>query len=495
MNASCVGRLQYLGTLWICAVLFLGPSIAQGEIFTPFVDPLGARPPELDQGLAVLPQDAKALDCEPATYRLLDMARPLRLEQIVDIALCNNPQLQYTWAGIKVQAANLGSARAAYWPTLNLSVSQMNDVTQFPGSRQSTSRIDTTSASATINWRIWDFGEGRAASESAEATMLAAAIASHDATLQKTLSTVISAYFDAQTALANLEARKSQEELAQLTLQAVQRRLERGAGAQSDALQAATALAKAKLERNRSAGALNKARSVLVYAMGLPAQAELRLAQQPWTVNTSSEAAWHSDVRDKLQSWLDLAQLSHPAIQAARLQTRAAKDKLQATRAEGMPSLDLSANYYDNGRPNQSLSASQTQETLAGVTLTIPVFSGFGNTYKVRSAQAQLQQAQANLIDTEQQVLTELVKNHADATAALDNLEAADALLDAATASIETVQRKFDKGAADILEMLTTQSAMAEAQLERVRGQAEWQSAKLRLLAAAGILGRDAIAH
>jgi len=84
------------------------------------------------------------------------------------------------------------------------------------------------------------------------------------------------------------------------------------------------------------------------------------------------------------------------------------------------------------------------------------------------------------------------VKTHADASSALQNLKAADALLKAATDSLAVVQRKYEKGAADILEMLNTQSALADAQMEHIRCQADWNSARLRLLASAGKLGRDA---
>ncbi len=39
---------------------------------------------------------------------------PLTLSEAMDVAICHNPQLQGTWAAIKVQAAALGEARAAY---------------------------------------------------------------------------------------------------------------------------------------------------------------------------------------------------------------------------------------------------------------------------------------------------------------------------------------------------------------------------------------------
>ena len=87
----------------------------------------------------------------------------------------------------------------------------------------------------------------------------------------------------------------------------------------------------------------------------------------------------------------------------------------------------------------------------------------------------------------------DLVKAHADATSALRNLQAADALLKAAIESLEVSKRRYEKGAADILEMLNTQSALADARMEYIRCQAEWNSARLRLLASTGKLNRAAV--
>jgi outer membrane protein len=171
----------------------------------------------------------------------------------------------------------------------------------------------------------------------------------------------------------------------------------------------------------------------------------------------------------------------------------AARNQVKAARSEGLPSLDFSANYYQNGRPGQSLTISQTNETTVGVTLNIPLFDGFSRTYKIREAKAQVEQKEAELQDVEYQTLMDLVKTHADASSALQNLQAADSLLKTAVESQEVVQRKYEKGAADILEMLNTQSALADAQMEHIRCQADWNSARLRLLASAGKLGRAVV--
>jgi len=66
--------------------------------------------------------------------------------------------------------------------------------------------------------------------------------------------------------------------------------------------------------------------------------------------------------------------------------------------------------------------------------------------------------------------------------------------LQTARDALASSQRKFDKGAADLLEMLNAQTALADAGQERIRCLAEWREAKLRLMASAGRLGRTLIA-
>jgi len=43
---------------------------------------------------------------------------PLTLLDAVERALCRNPQTRQAWANVKVQAAALGTSRAAYLPSL-----------------------------------------------------------------------------------------------------------------------------------------------------------------------------------------------------------------------------------------------------------------------------------------------------------------------------------------------------------------------------------------
>jgi outer membrane protein len=203
-------------------------------------------------------------------------------------------------------------------------------------------------------------------------------------------------------------------------------------------------------------------------------------------------AASIRDLRQSLDDWLSQAMAHHPALLAARAQVQAARERTTVVQSEGLPTVELTGNLYQNGRPNQGVMP-RTRETTLGVSLNIPLFEGFARRYKVAGAQAQLEQKDAELKDVERQVVLELIKAHADATSALNTLDASMRWLDAAKRAQESAQRKFDKGAADVTEILNTQTALTDATLERIRCQADWQSARLRLFANAGKLERSEI--
>lgn len=390
-------------------------------------DPLDTRPPVLEQG-AVLPGDRRGIVCPVEK----DFAAPLLLDEAVDLALCHHPQAQAAWAELKIQAANLAAA----------------------------------------NW------------------LLTQALANQDAVFQRLLDGVIQAYFDAQTANAQRQAKTDSEALAGQTLASARRREASGASSRSDTLQAETALAKAALGRSRADGDYRKALAVLRQAMGIAPETVLTLPENAEPEQTGETLA--QDGRD-LQIWLAEAKRRHPAIVAAQAQWEAAKQRIVQARSEGLPTLDFSLNAYQNGYPNQALSQNQTRVETIGINLTIPLFEGFARTYKIRGAQAQAEQRAAELADTERQSLLDVVKAHAEAEAALRNLSYSATWLDSAQTAVASSQRRYDKGAADILELLNTQTALADARQERLRTLADWRAARLRLFTSTGLLGRDII--
>jgi outer membrane protein len=369
------------------------------DSIAPFTDPLRALPDNIDQGVS-LPGDTAPVAC----HDKIGNSGPLTMAEAVDSALCNNPRIKAEWAAIRIQAGLVGEARAAYVPTLSGAVNVMRTRTAYPGSGIATSTVEGETINAALNWRLFDFGT-RAGNRRYANSLLVAAMAHHGATLQKTLAEVVQAYSDAQTAGTTLQAKDEMERIARNTLEAAQRREAQGVVGRSDTLQATTALAKASLEKNRAQGAKQKALAVLAYVMGAPANSTLSLADDL----QGSEAV---DLR-QLGDWLHQTRETHPAILSARAQLEAADHKVAATRTEGLPTVDFSAHYYQNGYPGQGMSSKDSQITTLGVSVSWPLFEGFARSYKIRGAEAAVEQRRAALQETEQSTLLEVVRSYA----------------------------------------------------------------------------------
>lgn len=419
-----------------------------------------------------------------ACLTTLDVRHSLSLAQAVDLALCNNADIRAAWANIRVRAAAVGGARSAYWPSLSVSASELNERAGYPATAVRASNTTGKTIYGSFDWRLFDFG-GRSAKYQAAASLLEAAIASRDATIQQVLGAVVQGYFEAVTAKAVLADRVESESIAADTLSSAQRRQTGGAAAQNDTLQARAALERATLDRNRADAEERKAFAVLAYDIGIPTGQVVRLADE---LNARSM----SEQKD-LAEWMKEAERQHPAIVAARAAVQAARDEVVSARSEGRPSIDLTANYYQNGFPNQGLTSTNVHAATVGLTVTVPLFDGFLTHYNVEEAQAVVKVKEGQLQATRQAALLAVVRTYADAQSALRNLDVSEDLLSAAQAAFESSQRRYSEGAADIVELLNAQTALADARTERTRSLAEWRSARLRLLASAGVLDRAEI--
>jgi outer membrane protein len=297
----------------------------------------------------------------------------------------------------------------------------------------------------------------------------------------------VQAYFDVLTAEAAYRTRVQDSRLARETVEAAQRREAGGAAGRNDTLQAETAFARAQLSEQRGAGDARKAMATLVYTLGIPAGTTLTMPRE-------NPAPTQQIVAD-LKQWLEIAEKTHPAIIAAQKQWKAAQSKVTSARSQGLPTIDFGTSFYQNGYPNQTVQATRSNTTIVGVTLTIPLFDGFSRNYRIREAQAQAEHNKALLQDTEREVLGDVVKVHVDAVSTASELGSSAMLLESAQAALVSSRNRYALGVADILEVLNAQSALIDAQQERIRVESDWRTARLRLRAAAGVLGRRRIAQ
>nr|WP_257030732.1 TolC family protein [Paraburkholderia bryophila] len=414
---------------------------------------------------------------------------PFLLAEAVERALCGNPKTRAAWADVKAQAAALGMARSGYLPTVSATAQRVRDqsttdVTGHP-TLSSANASGVNSESVSLDWTLYDFGVRAAAVRHASA-LLAAARSTQDATLQGLFVTVAKDYYTAQAAAGAVTAALDIEHMASESAKASTARVERGIAPISDALQAQTAYIQAVLSRNKARGAWKTAIGTLAADLALPPDTPLQLPAVADGVKP--DAAFSHSIGELMED----ARRTHPAVLAAQAQVEAAAARMDETRAQGLPNLILVSKYSRNNQPaSLGLGAAQFPATgrdwYVGVQITIPFFEGFNRTYQVRQTQAQLERQQDTLDETRQEVGLEVWNSYQAVQVSMNGVEDSAALFDIAQRSFLATQRRYQAGVGNILELLNAQTALANAQQQRIQALADWRSTRLRF---AGSLGR-----
>lgn len=415
-------------------------------------------------------------------------SRPLNLADVIDTALCRNPRTASAWANARARAAGVGTARAAYLPTLSASgsitESLRGDGANLSGGGggdggsgfSSGSNGDRrTSASATLSYVLFDFGARGAALDGAKA-LLDAARATRSATLQSVYLDAVTNYYGWVSAEGALAAAREGERAAKESLDAASIREQVGTATRADRLQAQTAYAQSQLARVQAEGALRTARGALANAMGLGANTRLDLAPPPVVTPAA-------DFTEQLDPLVTAAIESRPDLVAAAANLRSAESDVDSARAVGRPT--LSANV---GQSYSETGSRERESTTAGLSVNVPIFTGFQNTYRVRTAEAQLEASRADLERLRNQATLEVFQAHSELITQTQSVFTAQALVASAQESESVARGRYEAGVGTILDLINAQSSAADAQRQLVLARSNWASARTRLAQAVGVV-------
>lgn len=473
--------------------LLLAACAVAADDFPPYpADPFGTR-----EGLSRTPG-------RPSGHP--DSGDPCRIERkppkawtlpdIIDQALCHNPETRQAWANARYQATQLGVAEAAYLPSLNLSVpfarsrntagSGFSNSIPVSGANAgvSTRQTEITRISATLslNYLLFNFGGREAAVENARQA-LAAARWTHARTLQTVLFSAVQAYYQWFAANAAVESAAAAEESSSKALEAAATRYQVGAAALADQLQAQTAYAQAKVNRQTAVGNAGVALGTLANVMGLKPRENLRI-DPPALAGPDEEQ--ERNVADLIEE----AKTLRPDLAAAEAEVKAAEAGVQSARAASLPSLSLVGNYtYSEPIGLQSISS-----WMVGVQVTVPLFTGFSNTYQIHGAEEQvaIQSAQRDQLD--QSVALDVWKAYFNLKTARETLRSTEDLLASATQAEQVALGRYQAGAGNIVELLNAVASLANARYQRVQSQYNWRIGKAQLAQALGELDLDTAA-
>lgn len=431
-----------------------------------------------------IPTDKLDIPC-----RFGALGSPLTLVEAVERAVCHNPQTRQAWASVKAQAAQLGVSQAAYVPTVraSLTATKTNNTTSVTGFPQLESRArgGVRSGAIDLNWVLFDFGLRSANLENAR-QLLIAANAGQDAALQTVFVNAVQAYYDVLTALASLDAGRESESSARGSFQAAEAKYKAGVGALADKLQAQTSYSQATLNRVKAEGELNNARGALAIVMGLNANTAI-------TPDTASTPMPDMAFVVSVDELIDEAKRMNPNIVSAAAQWQAARAKVTATKAEGLPALSLVAAANRNDQLGQPPAETLTRNNSVGLQVSIPLFEGFARPYRVRAAEAQVEVRAAELADADLRVSLDVWTSYQSLRTETENLRTTDDLLQSARQSFEVAQGRYKAGVGSVLELLSAQSALASAEQQRIQATSNWRIARIRLAGSLGRLGFWAI--
>ncbi|MFA5242530.1 MAG: TolC family protein [Sulfuricella sp.] len=400
-------------------------------------------------------------------------AAPLALLEVVDLALCNNPQTREVWANARAQAAQVGVARAAYLPGLSGSVSASRNWTDTDGSR---SPYDQNGTGLTLSYLLYDFGAREAALENAR-QLLAAASATQDSTVQAVFLAAVQAFYQAQANVSALFAAQESERASKESFSAAEARYKAGAATPADKLQAQTAWSQATLNRITAEGSQKSAQGALANVIGQD-------AHRPPSLVPAAEVTPGDAFERDVNALVEEARRRRPDLLAAEAQVRAAAANLNAVRAAGRPSISLAARSDLSNTDGSATSHGSS----VGVTLTIPFFSGFAPAYRVRAAEAQADARGAQRDRIRLQVALDVWNAYHSLHTATQALRTSSDLLNSATQSEQVALGRYKAGVGSILDVLNAQSALASARQQRVQAALNWNVSRATLAQSMGNL-------
>jgi TolC family type I secretion outer membrane protein len=398
----------------------------------------------------------------------------LNLQEVVDLALCNNPQTHVVWANSRAQAAQVGVAEANYFPSLALSAADNHNLS---GNASGTAQ---RSVGLTLSYLLYDFGSRSASLENAR-QLLTAASATQDSTVQSVFLASVQAYYQTQATQAVLEAVTESERSAKESFAAAEARYKAGSATPADKLQAQTAYSQATLNRITAYGSLKNAQGALAIILGR--DANLPVALEP--ANTTSIP---NNFEDDINTLIVTARQHRPDLQAASAQVKAAEASVDAARAAGRPTISLSAaaNQFNSSSLNSHGSS-------IGINLSVPIFSGYVPTYRVRAAEAQVEVKNSQFEQLRLQVALDVWTAYQNLTTATQSLRTTADLLNSADQSNRVALGRYKAGVGSILDVLTAQSALASARQQRIQSNFNWNIGRATLAQTLGGLDENLI--
>jgi outer membrane protein TolC len=445
----------------------------------------GGAPPPLP---ADFDRYAPRMAAEPQSPPPLPTA-PLTVAQAIALAQERNPDLRAASARISMAEAAVDEAASSFYPQLHarLSYARTDNPAQAFGmivaQRRFSPTMDVNSPGATQNWRpelvaTYSLFRGFQDANGVDAARRVTEIAGYErAAIRHALAQAVT-----ETYLVHLAAQQ-QVDVSRASVKAIEseladsrKRFDAGALLKSDLLSLEVRLAAAKDGELRAANGVELARISLrvLLALGPGESVEFssEVPPQDATLPADRSAA------------LDRASELRPELRAARRFVDLRKAELAVENGGWYPTLDAYGAYGQDA-PNLVLSGHQDNWSF-GLTLDLPLFSGFRTRARVSAAERRVDEARAmedkERLAIEQEVRTALLHRQE----AVARVDVADKAILAAEEALRLVREQYQAGTATITRFLEAEAALTEARSRVIGSRLDMRRAETELRKAIG---------
>ncbi|HEX6832157.1 MAG TPA: TolC family outer membrane protein [Rudaea sp.] len=435
------------------------------------------------------------------------------LIQIYQQARQADPTLAIADANKGAVGENVAQARSFLLPQIGASVSYNRNDTSINGvSPQQVLIGDTTNyvlvpnnsvnkdrsrpaqielSQSIFNWTNWErlrVSRSQAASASAD----------YDSASQALFVRTANAYFAVLTAQDQLVFAQANEKALARQLDQAEQRFQVGLSAITDVHEARANHDSAVAQVIQAQNNVDNAREAVIQIIGKDF-GELKKLRDQLPLEKPSPA--------DLQSWVDLAVKQSPTIASAQFSLEAAEHNVGLQRSGHYPTLSASVTRSDTpawGTSRQFIglpdvgsvgpfhSNSVTGDTLIGVTLNIPIFTGGLVSSQVRQAVYQRDEAQDQLELQKRQVVANTRNAYRAVIAGISEVEATRQAVISAQSSLEATQAGFEVGTRTIVDVLLSQQTLFQAQSNYSQARHQFVLSGLQLKQSAGTIeGKD----
>jgi outer membrane protein len=296
---------------------------------------------------------------------------------------------------------------------------------------------------------------------------------------QDLITRVSQAYFDVLAAQDTLETTRAQKAATTEQLASAKRNFEVGTQTITDTHEAQAAYDLVVAQEFAALNDLENKKSALQAIIGT---APTTLAP------LKTGVALASPQPALIEPWVSSAESQNYSVLVSQLALELAKRDIQRNRAGHYPSLDLVASSTHNKVSGQTLQSGSTNNKAIGVQWSVPIFSGFAVTSKVRESIALEDKARNDLESTRRTAALVARQSYLGVNSGLAQVKALEAAEISSQSALESNKLGYQVGVRINIDVLNAQRQLYSTRRDLSRARYDTIMNGLRLKAASGSL-------